>query len=379
MSGHNAHWRFVEVAAAERILSGGLGVAIEHGAGFCVAYAPEALADAEIERLLAAEAAIGLVLTRERLEAIDPETIPRDEAVVLTLPPTASPSTVRALADPVRSQSISAATLRAASMRPAEPVERAAVRLAKDAGLLPSVFVTGDPVAGLPVRAGVGADAIEGHRLAVAQGLLPVAEAALPLKVAADTRLVAFRSRLGGPEHYAVLVGEPEAQDAPLCRLHSECFTGDVLGSMRCDCGEQLMGALRRMALEGSGVLIYLAQEGRGIGLVNKLRAYQLQSAGFDTVDANTHLGFEPDERDFVAAVTMLKGLKIAAVRLLTNNPAKVDALTKHGLAVVRRVPHAFTANAHNRFYLETKARRAGHLLDGAEPVLDGHACTRMT
>ena len=145
----------------------------------------------------------------------------------------------------------------------------------------------------------------------------------MPLADAPDARFVAFRSRLGGPQHYAILVGRPESFAAPLCRLHSECFTGDLFGSLRCDCGEQLKGAIRRMDEAGGGVLLYMAQEGRGIGLVNKLRAYTLQDSGVDTVDATTHLGFEPDERDFTAAATMLRDLGFTAVRLRPTTPTR--------------------------------------------------------
>jgi GTP cyclohydrolase II len=148
-----------------------------------------------------------------------------------------------------------------------------------------------------------------------------------------------------------------------LTRLHSECFTGDLLGSLRCDCGDQLRGAIAEIARAGSGVLLYLAQEGRGIGLVNKLRAYQLQDAGFDTVDANEQLGFDADERVYLPAAEMLRQLGISRVRLLTNNPEKVAALTRCGIAVVERVPHIFPANDHNERYLRTKASRSGHLL----------------
>jgi GTP cyclohydrolase II len=146
-------------------------------------------------------------------------------------------------------------------------------------------------------------------------------------------------------------------------RIHSECFTGDLLGSRRCDCGPQLHQAIRRMAAEGAGVLLYMAQEGRGIGLVNKLRAYTLQDAGLDTLDANRALGFDADERSFFAAATMLKQLGITRLRLLTNNPQKIAGLTAHGITVAGRISHAIAANGENDSYLETKARRFGHLL----------------
>ena len=148
-----------------------------------------------------------------------------------------------------------------------------------------------------------------------------------------------------------------------LTRLHSECFTGDLLGSLKCDCGQQLRGAIAEIAAAGGGILLYLAQEGRGIGLVNKLRAYALQDQGFDTVEANERLGFEADERLFLPAAEMLRRLGFAKVRLMTNNPDKVAALAGFGIEVVERVAHAFPANDHNAFYLSTKARKSGHIL----------------
>ena len=148
-----------------------------------------------------------------------------------------------------------------------------------------------------------------------------------------------------------------------LIRLHSECYTGDLLGSLRCDCGEQLRGAIAEIARHGSGVLLYLAQEGRGIGLVNKLRAYQLQDAGFDTVDANEQLGFDADERVYRPAATMLARMGIKSVRLMTNNPLKIGQLAQYGIEVAERVPHIFPANGHNEKYLRTKAEKSGHLL----------------
>ena len=147
-----------------------------------------------------------------------------------------------------------------------------------------------------------------------------------------------------------------------LARLHSQCFTGDLLGSLRCDCGDQLRGAIKEIVAAGGGVLIYLAQEGRGIGLVNKLRAYGLQDRGFDTIEANEQLGFHDDERDYREAAEMLKQLGFAQVRLMTNNPRKLEALARHGIAVVERVAHAFPANDHNQRYLWTKANRSGHM-----------------
>ena len=159
-----------------------------------------------------------------------------------------------------------------------------------------------------------------------------------------------------------MVIGKPSPDKPVLTRLHSECFTGDLLGSLRCDCGDQLRGAIAEIDRAGGGLLLYLAQEGRGIGLVNKLRAYELQDRGFDTVDANEQLGFEADERLYLPAAQMLRELGFPQVRLLTNNPGKVDGLVRHGIDVVERVPHRFPVNPHNAAYLRTKAARGGHL-----------------
>jgi GTP cyclohydrolase II len=194
-----------------------------------------------------------------------------------------------------------------------------------------------------------------------ASRLTRVSEAKVPLTDAEDARIVAFRPRDGGGEHLAILIGDPPADRPILTRLHSQCFTGDIVGSLRCDCGDQLRGAIRQIAASGGGVVLYLAQEGRDIGLVNKLRAYELQDRGLDTFDANEALGFDDDERVFEPAATMLRSLGFARVRLLTNNPRKVDALIRAGVEVIERVPHRFPATGHNRRYLATKARRAGH------------------
>jgi GTP cyclohydrolase II len=192
-----------------------------------------------------------------------------------------------------------------------------------------------------------------------------VSEARVPLAAAEDARVVGFRPADGSIEQFAIVIGTPAAHQPVLCRVHSECFTGDLLGSLRCDCGPQLEHALRLMGTAGHGVLLYLAHEGRGIGLINKLRAYQLQDQGLDTLDANQQLGFEPDERTYRSAAVMLRHLGIGRIRLLTNNPLKVEALAREGIDVVERVAHAITPNRHNHLYLATKARRAGHLLDG--------------
>jgi GTP cyclohydrolase II len=195
-----------------------------------------------------------------------------------------------------------------------------------------------------------------------ARRLVQAAAARVPLSDAENARLVAFRPLDGGEEHVAIVIGEPDTNEPVLIRLHSACLTGDLLGSLRCDCGDQLRGAIRAIESEGGGVLVYLAQEGRDIGLINKLRAYALQDLGVDTVDANEQLGFDADERVYEPAAEILRQLGIRSVRLLTNNPDKVSQLAAAGVNVVDRVAHVFPSNRHNERYLRTKADKTGHL-----------------
>ncbi|MDD9875808.1 MAG: GTP cyclohydrolase II, partial [Magnetovibrio sp.] len=194
------------------------------------------------------------------------------------------------------------------------------------------------------------------------RSLTAVSEAPVPLADASESRIIAFRPADGGIEHLAILIGQPDPAEPVLARIHSECFTGDLLGSLRCDCGDQLRGAISEIAAAGAGVLLYLAQEGRGIGLVNKLRAYTLQDQGFDTIDANEQLGFDADERAFLPAAQILLKLGFSSVRLMTNNPDKVAGLAACGVTVAERVTHAFPSNKHNEQYLKTKVARSGHL-----------------
>ena len=243
----------------------------------------------------------------------------------------------------------------------------AALAVCKLARLMPAALVT-TVSAGAAERAtahgtlSVDPALIRAHPARAAMSLAIVAEAPVPLADAVDARMVAFRGPDAGIEHLAIVVGNPQGRDAPLVRLHSECFTGDLLGSLRCDCGDQLRGAIRRMTEDGAGVLLYLAQEGRGIGLVNKLRAYSLQDGGLDTLDANRALGWDADERSFGIAATMLRRLGLGRVRLLTNNPQKIAALEAWGIAVAGRVAIPAPANDVNAAYLRTKRLRFGHL-----------------
>jgi GTP cyclohydrolase II len=189
----------------------------------------------------------------------------------------------------------------------------------------------------------------------------------------AQFTLHAFVEHATGKEHLAMTLGDLSEGAPPLARIHSECLTGDVMFSQRCDCGAQLEGALKKIAAEGRGVLLYLRQEGRGIGLVNKIRAYRLQEAGADTVEANLQLGFHADARTYELVQPMLKQFGVDSVRLMTNNPRKIDALTKLGIEVAERVPLLVNRNAFNNNYLNTKQAKLGHMMTpAAEPVLDG-------
>ncbi len=278
-----------------------------------------------------------------------------------------SPARIRALIDPDVEAPVPPPNVGPAETVAASDAGHAAVQLAKIARLLPAVVLA--PLVDNPDlwtrrhgRLAVSAAAITRYDQDTAGDLRPISEARVPLADCQDTRIVSFRPRDGGAEHLAIILGSPDPSKPVLARLHSECFTGDLLASLRCDCGDQLRGAISAIAKEGAGVLLYLAQEGRGIGLVNKLRAYTLQDRGFDTVDANEQLGFDDDERIYLPAVRMLRVLGFTRVRLLTNNPAKVGALGRHGIEIVERVTHAFPSNEHNWSYLQTKAKRSGHL-----------------
>ena len=189
-----------------------------------------------------------------------------------------------------------------------------------------------------------------------------VASATLPSEFGAF-RVHVFKNDRDAEEHVAIVHGDVTGGHAVPTRLHSECLTGDVLGSLRCDCRAQLSRALERIAREPSGVVLYLRQEGRGIGLANKIRAYELQERGYDTVDANLALGFAADERDYGVAAAMLRALGIKSIALMTNNPDKLAQLAAEGIVVTGRIPHEIPPNVHNRSYLATKARRSGHLI----------------
>ena len=232
----------------------------------------------------------------------------------------------------------------------------AAMELARLAGLLPAFLVHEGNDDAIDVTLDDVAAFTDSARLHIA------ARARLPIAANANAEVIAFRSDADASDHIALVIGQRD-QSPPVVRLHSECLTGDVLGSLKCDCGPQLHEALHRISGSGWGILLYLRQEGRGIGLINKLRAYALQDQGYDTVDANIRLGFAIDARDFAVAARMLELLGVSKVKLLTNNLDKVKGLENEGLSVVERLPLQIAANPHNAAYLDTKRDRTGHKL----------------
>jgi GTP cyclohydrolase II len=314
---------------------------------------PELLALVDPEQkaqlLISGERAAALALANER-EAADPAS-----PVLIERTSWLETATALAIADP--GQDLDRGPV--GPMRPL-PLDyaataRAALDLARSAGLLPALWLVDDQ----PSSVSVSADDVERQRTAPTVEL--VARARLPLESLSETQIVAFRGSDDGQEHVALVIGAFGGRP-PLVRLHSECLTGDVFGSLKCDCGPQLKEALRIIDEAGGGVLLYLRQEGRGIGLANKLRAYALQDRGLDTVDANRRLGFGDDERDYAHAAAMLKALGIDRVRLLTNNPNKLAGLEAAGVEIVERVAHHMPANPHNADYLATKRKKSGHL-----------------
>ena len=260
------------------------------------------------------------------------------------------------------------------ALEPASEAEHAAMHLARAGKLLPAALTAALDTAdaeglGPAVADGtflrVGTEEALGINARPGLEMVQVSAAAVPLADAAETRFMLFRESNGLLEHVAILIGPRSGWRTPVpVRLHSSCLTGDLFGSLRCDCGEQLRNSVRAIEDEGGGVLLYLAQEGRGIGLANKLRAYTLQDQGLDTVDADCSLGFSADERRYEAAVEMLHQLEVRRVSLFTNNPLKIEALEDGGITVGDRRPLLGSVNAHNARYLSTKAEKAGHWLD---------------
>lgn len=317
---------------------------------------------------LAALRALGtpeVVLTAWRAETLKTPAYDGD-VVRVAVPSDVGVDWLRALADPADDLRVPMKGPLRALRDGSADLHRAAIALAKSAHLLPAALLVSVPHAItlaeenaltlLPLAEIM-------PELARMSPLHPVVNARLPMIASQSGRVHIFRPEDGGEEHYAIEIGRPDRSLPVLARLHSACFTGDVLGSLKCDCGPQLRAALAQMGAEGAGVLLYLNQEGRGIGLANKMRAYSLQDQGFDTVEANHRLGFEDDERDFRIGAGILRQMGFSAVRLLTNNPKKITMMESCGLHVTERVPLHVGQTAQNAAYLATKAAKSGHLL----------------
>ncbi|WP_299414247.1 GTP cyclohydrolase II [uncultured Sulfitobacter sp.] len=327
--------------------------------------ATETLTPARLAEAMALEGSAVLAITARRAQTLKARAYDGELARIM-LPEDATLGWVQSIADP-------ADDLRAPMKGPLA-TERTgdatahgtALALVKSARLLPAAVIVPLQDADAFARAN-SLTSLDGAAAAThlkqRSPLHSVVHARLPMEVSEAGRLHVFRPEDGGEEHYAIEIGRPDRSAPVLCRLHSACFTGDLMGSLKCDCGPQLRAALAQMGSEGHGILLYLNQEGRGIGLANKMRAYSLQDQGFDTVEANHRLGFEDDERDFRLGADILQTMGFSAVRLLTNNPRKVSMMEQCGVHVAERVPLAVGENRHNKDYLATKAAKSGHLL----------------
>ncbi len=342
----------------------GVPVVLCGAGGAALVAAVEALDTARLADLRGFGAPV-LAITARRAETLKARAYDGDLARILP-PADADLAWLRAVADPADDLRMPMKGPLTSAREGSADLHRAALALAKSAHLLPAALVVPvtDP---LRLAADHGLTLLIQDEIAPALAALPpmaeVVSARVPLVASEAGRVHIFRPDDGGDEHYAIEIGRPDRSQPVLARLHSACFTGDVLGSLKCDCGPQLRAALAQMGEEGAGVLLYLNQEGRGIGLANKMRAYSLQDQGFDTVEANHRLGFEDDERDFRIGADILRKLGFSSVRLLTNNPKKMAMMASCGLQVVERVPLRVGETAQNAGYLATKAAKSGHLL----------------
>ncbi|MBL8561770.1 MAG: GTP cyclohydrolase II [Gemmobacter sp.] len=345
----------------------GVPVVLTSEAGAAVAVAVEALTPARLADLRG----LGtpeLALTARRAETLRARVYHGDVAR-LAVPADLGTAWLRAMADPADDLRVPMKGPFTCLREGDANLARAAIRLVKSAHLLPAAVLVpvADPAGDLAALVAQGLTCINlteaAPELDAASVMNEVVAARLPMVASERGRVHIFRPEDGGEEHYAIEIGQPDRSQPVLARLHSACFTGDVLGSLKCDCGPQLRAALAQMGAEGAGVLLYLNQEGRGIGLANKMRAYSLQDQGFDTVEANHRLGFEDDERDFRIGAALLRRMGFLAVRLLTNNPRKIAMMEGQGLTVTERVPLKVGETAQNRAYLATKAAKSGHLL----------------
>jgi GTP cyclohydrolase II len=337
--------------------------------GGALVVAAETLSDRRLAALRAAAPdALDLAISHRRAETLRARAY--DGALArIVVPLDADAAWILATADPSRDLATPLKGPYATRREGPSDLHALALALAKQARLLPAAVVAVWHDAGRveELAAEAGLTTLTGTTLRRAAETAPrmerVSDARVPTRFAEAGRCHVFRPGDGGEEHYAIEIGRPSRSAPVLTRLHSACFTGDVIGSLKCDCGQQLAAAMTQMAAEGAGILLYMNQEGRGIGLANKMRAYALQDQGYDTVEANHRLGFEDDERDFRLGAEMLKAMGFTSVRLMTNNPAKIAMMREAGVEVAERVALQVGRTAQNEAYLATKAAKSGHLL----------------
>lgn len=353
------------LARARADLRMGVPVIMTGDDGAALVAAAETLTDARLADFRGLGRTLTLVVTSWRARTLKAHVYDGDVAR-LELPQSADLSWIHTISDPSDDLRTPLKGPLKTQRSGSAALHEAAIKLVKSAQILPSALVAPLEDAGaFALTHGLTVIPAQLALVHMAAGshMHEVVHARLPIRAADAGRLHIFRPEDGGEEHYAIEIGRPPRDKPVLARLHSACFTGDVLGSLKCDCGPQLNAALMQMGEEGAGVLLYLNQEGRGIGLANKMRAYSLQDQGFDTVEANHRLGFEDDERDFRIGAKILKELGFGSVRLLTNNPRKIAMMENEGVSVSERVPLKVGENAFNKAYLATKAQKSGHLL----------------
>lgn len=353
-----------QIARLRADLRMGLGIVLESDGLSTLVLAAETLTATRLNEARQLGAPV-LAITSKRAETLHARAYDGDLARLL-LPDSSDVGWINSIADPSGDLMHPMKGPCVSDREGPADMHRFAIALCKQARLLPAALLT-------PLENGVELSrqnnlttfnmSQSGQDLLKSSPMQEITAANLPLAVSEAGRLHVFRPKDGGEEHYAIEIGRPDRSEPVLSRLHSACFTGDLLGSLKCDCGPQLRAALKQIGEEGHGVLLYLNQEGRGIGLANKMRAYSLQNQGFDTVEANHRLGFEDDERDFRLGAELLLKMGFHSARLMTNNPAKIDMLEKAGISVVERVPLTVGRNSHNTEYLDTKAAKSGHML----------------
>ncbi len=359
----NGDVRTLQVERALMELRRGRAIFVQGPASGMLMSALETATPALVERLVRMKAGpVRLAITGQRAMALGLADAP-DQSWVLRPAQPVQFAELAAVAGLAPRPAMAAIDLDAIAAAPCSPVVEAGLKLAKHARLMPAICTVDIERSKLSDDVLIVAtEDVEHFEKPRVEDLDWVSDARVPLSGHENCRLVLFRDARDGTEHVAVLVGDFDKSEPVPVRVHSACLTGDLLGSLRCDCGDQLRNAVDQLGAAGGGILLYLAQEGRGIGLANKLRAYHLQDGGLDTLDADQALGFRSDERTFVVAALMLRKLGVNRIQLLTNNPTKFRQLQDAGIEVVGRVSLGGAINEHNARYIKAKQERAGHL-----------------